>query len=269
LGITQGLSEFLPISSSGHLILVPWIFGWQDFAGDPALEKSFDVALHIGTLVAVIFYFRKDLARYFFACLHTLRTRKIQTTDERLGWLIAITALPGFVAGAALDDIVTRHLGAPWLIGVMLIVFGLVLLAVDRLPATRDYEGFTLRDALLCGVAQAVALQPGVSRSGATMSMARVRGFDRPSAARISFLMSVPITLGAVSFKMLKLFTGDGIPADARTAFVVGIIASGISGFVAVAGLLKLLKTTSFMPFVIYRVLLGVSVILLAATTWR
>lgn len=269
LGIAQGISEFSPISSSGHLILIPWIFGWNDFAGNPGLEKSFDVALHLGTVVAVIVYFRDDIFRYVRAGIVSMVRRRIETQDERIGWLIVVTAVPGVITGALLDDVVTQHLGAPWLIGVMLIVFGLVLLWADRLPATRKHEEMTLRDALYCGVAQAVALQPGVSRSGATMSMARARGFDRESAARISFLMSVPITTGAVTFKLAKLFMDGGIPADARAAFAAGIIASGVSGFIAVAGLLKLLRTKSFGPFVIYRVLLGVGVLLLAATAWR
>jgi undecaprenyl-diphosphatase len=269
LGIAQGISEFLPISSSGHLILIPWLFGWNDFAGNAGLEKSFDVALHLGTVVAVIVYFRADIFKYVRAGLVSLARRRIETLDEKIGWLIIVTAVPGVITGALLDDIVTEHLGAPWLIGLMLIVFGVVLFWADRLPATRQHEELTLRDALFCGVAQAVALQPGVSRSGATMSMARARGFDRESAARISFLMSVPITTGAVVFKMAKLLADGGVPADARSAFAAGILASGVSGFIAVAGLLKLLRTKSFAPFVIYRILLGVGVLLLAATAWR
>ncbi len=272
LGLTQGLSEFLPISSSGHLLLVPWLFGWQDFAGPGGkeLEKAFDVALHVGTSVAVLAYFRRDLGPLARAGLRSARRRVVETAEERLFWLLMISAVPGVITGALLDGFITEHLGAEWLIGLMLVLFGGVLLLADRRPAERPEGEFVRRDALLMGLAQAVALQPGVSRSGVTMSMARWLRFDRSATARLSFLMSVPITGGAVAYKVGKLFLLDGgIPDGFGGAFAVGIVASGLSGFAAVAVLIKLLRTRTFAPFVAYRVVAGLAVVALAASSVR
>ncbi len=272
LGLTQGLSEFLPISSSGHLLLVPWLFGWDDFAGEGGkdLEKAFDVALHVGTVVALLVYFRRDLRPLVRAGLQSVRRRAVNSREERLFWLLVLSAVPGAAVGAALDGVITEYLGAEWLIGTMLVVFGLVLLLADRRPAVRPEAEFGTRDAVLMGVAQALALQPGVSRSGATMSMARWLRFDRDATARLSFLMSVPITGGAVLYKVGKLFLLDGgIPDGFVSAFAVGIVASGLSGFVAVAFLIKLLRTRTFAPFVAYRVVAGLAVVALAASSAR
>jgi undecaprenyl-diphosphatase len=272
LGLTQGLSEFLPISSSGHLLLVPWLFGWEDFGGEGGkeLEKAFDVALHIGTVVAVLAYFRRDLVPLARAGIHSARHRAVRTDQERMAWLLVLSAVPGAITGALLDGVITEHLGAEWLIGVMLIVFGVVLLLADRLPATRSEGEFGRRDAIVLGVAQAVALQPGVSRSGVTMSTARWLRFDRDATARLSFLMSVPITGGAVVFKVGKLFVVDGgIPPGFGGAFAVGIVTSGLSGYAAVAFLLRLLRTRTFTPFVAYRVVAGLAVVGLVASTLR
>ena len=272
LGLAQGLSEFLPISSSGHLLLVPWLFGWDDFTGDGGkeLEKAFDVALHIGTVLAVLAYFRRDLGPLARAGARSLRRRSVETAEERLVWLLMLSAVPGAITGALLDGFITEHLGAKWLIGSMLVVFGIVLLLADRRPATRPEAEFSRRDAVLMGAAQALALQPGVSRSGATMSTARFLHFDRDATARLSFLMSVPITGGAVVYKMAKLFLVDGgIPDGFAGAFAVGIVTSGLSGFAAVAFQLKLLRKRTFFPFVAYRVVAGVAVVALAASSLR
>jgi len=272
LGLTQGLSEFLPISSSGHLLLVPWLFGWNDFAGrgGPELEKAFDVALHIGTVLALLAYFRRDLVPLARAGLHSVLRRAVETAEERRFWLLALSAVPGVLTGAALDSVITEKLGAKWLIGLMLVVFAIVLLIADQRPTERPEEDFGPREAVLMGLAQAVALQPGVSRSGATMSMARWLRFDRDATARLSFLMSVPITGGAVAFKMAKLFLRDGgVPSGFTGAFAIGIMVSGLSGFAAVSFLIKLLRTRSFVPFVAYRVVVGLGVVVLAATGVR
>ena len=272
LGLTQGLSEFLPISSSGHLLLVPWLLGWDDFAGEGGkdLEKAFDVALHIGTVVAVLAYFRRDLVPLVKAGLRSARRRAVETAEERLAWLLLLSAVPGAITGALLDGFITDHLGAEWLIGTMLVVFAVVLLVADRRPAERPEAAFGARDAVLMGVAQAVALQPGVSRSGVTMSTARWLRFDRDATARLSFLMSVPITGGAVLYKVGKLFLVDGgIPDGFVGAFAAGIVTSGIYGFLAVAFLIKLLRTRTFAPFVVYRVVAGVAVVALAASSLR
>lgn len=270
LGITQGLAEFLPISSSGHLLLLPWALGWTELADDPELEKTFDVALHIGTFVGAFWYFRHDVVAMSAAALRSMWKRRIDEPAERMAWLIAASTVPAAITGLLFEDIIVEHLGAKWLIGVMLIVFGLVLLWADRRPGARTDREFGLRDALLMGAAQAAALQPGVSRSGATMTMARgVLGFGRESAARLSFLMSLPIIFGAGTFSMVDQLAGPGIPRELIPAFVWGTVASGITGFVAVWGTLRFLRTRSFAPFVVYRVILGAGVIALAASPLR
>jgi undecaprenyl-diphosphatase len=268
LGIVQGLSEFLPISSSGHLILVPELFGWHELTRDPALNKTFDVALHLGTLFAAVWYFRRDVWRYLLAALHTLRTRKVETTDERLAWLLLLSAVPGALVGALLGSTIEEELGDPILIGVMLIIFGFVLLFVDRMGGERPSDDFRRRDALLMGVAQAIALQPGVSRAGVTMTAGRWLRFERGAAARLSFLMSIPIIAGAGLYKGVQV-AGDGIPSAFVAPFIWGTIAAAISGFLAIYWLLRYLQTNSFMPFVIYRFVVGGAVIVIFATGLR
>jgi undecaprenyl-diphosphatase len=264
LGIVQGLTEFLPISSSGHLILVPWLFGWDDFAGDAGLEKTFDVALHLGTLVGVVAYFRRDLARLIADGL-----RRPRSQNGRLAWLLLLSAVPAAITGAVLADFIAERTGQIWLIAVMLIVFALVLYWADRLPGDRTIEEYGLKDALLMGTGQALALQPGVSRSGVTISVGRARHLNRDAAARISFLMSIPIIAGAVLFSGIDVAGEGGIPSDFVAPFVWGIIASGLSGWFAVWFTLRIIRTHSFTPFVIYRIALGVFVLLLLATPWR
>lgn len=264
LGIVQGFSEFLPISSSGHLELVPWLFKWNDFAGvaDPeSFQKAFDVSLHIGTLVAVIAYFRKDLAVFVRDGVKAVVDRSQRATPEgRLAWLFVLGSAPAAVVGAVADKFIEEKLGTPPIIAVSLIGFGLLLWWADRLTGTRTVDGFTTRDSLLVGAAQVLALNPGTSRSGITMTAARALGFSRDGAARISFLLAVPVTLGAVAFKMLQL-ASDGIPPGFGGAMVAGIVASGISGWLAVWGTLRLIRTRSFTPFVIYRIAAGVLVL--------
>ena len=265
LGIVQGLAEFLPISSSGHLLVVPWLFGWDEFDTRPELKETFDVALHMGTFVAVLAYFRRDLLALARAALVSLRHRRIEGPEQRLAWLLVVASLPAATVGLALDTLLADRTGGFVLIGVMLIVFGIVLLLADRLLGRRTTDSFSVRDALLMGTAQAVALQPGVSRSGATISMGRFLGFDRDAAARISFLMSVPITGGLGLYKAVKLFAIDGgLPPGFGAPFAWGIVASGITGFIAVAALIRLIQTRTFFPFVVYRAVAGVFVIGLA-----
>lgn len=268
LGLVQGLSEFLPISSSGHLILVPWLFGWDDF-GDVAVDKAFDVALHIGTLVAVVAYFRKDLVVYVREGVRLVVRRERPTTGEgRLAWLLVLSAVPAAIVGALFDDFITEQLGTPSIIAVSLIVFGLVLAWADRRAGTRTVDDFSTRDALQVGAAQVLALNPGTSRSGITISAGRFTGFNRDAAARISFLMSIPVTAGAVLLKVGKL-VADGIPEGLLGPMIAGIITSGIAGWFAVWGTIRLVRTRSFMPFVIYRCVLGVVVLVIVAAGWR
>ena len=261
LGIVQGLAEFLPISSSGHLLVVPWLFDWNEFATRPELKESFDVALHVGTFVALVVYFRKDLVELARAALSSIRRRSVEGDEERLVWLLVVASLPAATVGLVLDTLLADRNGGFVVIGLMLVVFAVVLYLADRLLGHREVESFRLRDALLMGTAQAVALQPGVSRSGATISMGRFLGFERAAAARISFLMSVPITGGLGLYKATKLFALDGgLPPGFVAPFAWGTVASAITGFIAVSALLRLIRSRSFLPFVLYRIVAGVFV---------
>ncbi len=269
LGLVQGLSEFLPISSSGHLLLAPWLFGWNDFAGDPQIEKAFDVALHLGTLVAVVGYFWSDLVVYVREGIRLLATREKPVDPQgRLAWLLGLSSLPAAAVGAVGEKYIDEKLGTPVLIAVSLIVFGLLLAWADRRAGTRTIDDYTTKDALKVGAAQILALNPGTSRSGITMTAARFIGFTRDAAVRASFLMAIPVTAGAVAYKLAKLVR-DGIPEGLALPLIVGIITSGLSGWLAVWGTLKLIRTRSFMPFVIYRVALGTLVLLLIVTGVR
>lgn len=268
LGIVQGLTEFLPVSSSGHLQLVPWLFDWNDFEGDENLANAFDVALHIGTLVGAIAYFFSDIVRYLkagFASLVPANRADGLTTDARVAWLLIVATIPAGITGVALESVLASD-DQIWLTAVCLAVFGVVLAAADRLSGDRETDDFRLRDALGLGIGQALALQPGVSRSGITMTVARLLRFDRVSAARLSFLMSLPIIAGAGVFKYIDIGGLGGVPADMRTAFIVGMLAAAITGWLAVWGLLRLLAKVNFDGFAAYRVLaaIGVLIVLVA-----
>lgn len=271
LGLVQGLSEFLPISSSGHLLLVPWLFGWDDFGGPngDAIKKTFDVALHLGTFVAVLGYFRRDVITYVReGTLLVVNRKRPTTTDGKLAWFFVLSTVPAALVGALFEDAIDERLGTPTIIAISLIVFGLLLGWADRMVGKRQLEQFGTRDALIVGAAQALALNPGTSRSGITMTGARALGFDRDSAARISFVMSLPVIAGAVLFKTYGAIT-DGIPSGLYWPMAVGIVTSGISGLAAVWGTLRLIRTRSFTPFVVYRVAAGILVLALIATGVR
>lgn len=267
LGLTQGATEFAPISSSGHLILVPWLFNWS-IVNDVALNKTFDVALHVGTLVGAVAYFRRDIWRYLVAWIHSIRARAIATTDERLAWALVLGTIPGAAAGALFEEAIQKHLGQPWLIAVMLAVFGVVLWWVDaRSPSDRGIDSIGVKTGIGLGVAQAVALQPGVSRSGITMTAARWIGLDRESAARFSFLLAIPIIAGAGLFKGVGLlhtgFQGYG------SEFFWGFVSSAVSGFVVIWALLGYLRRHSFKVFMYYRLAVAALVFILIATGAR
>lgn len=269
LGIVQGLSEFLPISSSGHLIIVPWLFDWNDLANDVAAERAFDTALHLGTLIAVLFYLRRELQLYIRDGVLAVFVRsKRASVHGRLAWLFVISALPAAIAGGVGDAWITERLGTPWLIACSLIIFGVILLWADRQSGLRDVESFTVRDAVALGVAQILALNPGTSRSGITITAARRQGFSRDAAARVSFLMGVPVIAGAVAYKLLKL-ASDGMPDGLLVPMVVGIVTSGISGWLAMWGMIRLLRTRSFTPFVLYRIVVGFAILGLVASNLR
>lgn len=261
LGIVQGLSEFFPISSSAHLELTRWLFGWEELTGE--LETSFDVAVHLGTLVGAIAYLRADIAKYLVAGLAPLRRQRL-TNDGRVGWFLVASAVPAGLVGVALTDQI-NDLDGIAVIAVVLIVFGLLLLLADRMPPRRGQDEFTLRDALLMGVGQAVALQPGVSRSGAALTVSRLLGFERDAAVRLVFLMSLPVIAGAGLFSLLDA----DIPSSFLAPFLWGAATSAVTGWVAVWGMLRLVRSHSFAPFVWYRVILGLGVLTILATNWR
>ena len=272
LGIVQGLTEFLPISSSGHLVIVPWIFGWNDYDSQ-ATAKAFDTALHLGTLAAVLIYLRKDLTIYVSQGAQLIFNRKQPATQAgRRAWLLVLSAVPAGIVGAAFEDKITEKLGGPALIGVSLIIFGVVLIWADRWATAKNYlqtvDSLTMRNALVIGAAQVLALNPGTSRSGITIIAARLSGYSRDAAARLSFLMSVPIISGAVVFKFAKLVR-DGIPEGLLVPMLVGIVVAGVSGWIAMWSMIRLVRTKTFAPYVFYRCIVGFGVLLALASAWR
>ncbi len=257
LGILQGLAEFLPISSSAHLTLAPWIFGWQD----PGL--AFDVALHGGTLVALAWYFRRDWMELTVAALAILSTRRVQTPVQQRVILLIIATIPGGIAGKLLNDYAEQTFRAPELIATTLIVMGALLWAADKwAPQQRSLDEVTIKDAVLIGLAQMFALIPGVSRSGSTMTAGRALGLQREAAARFSFLMSMPITAAAVIVKLPQAIHSQ----PEMMPIVVGILAAAVSGWLAISVLLHYIAKHSFGVFALYRLALGVFVLVLAAS---
>lgn len=260
LGIVQGASEFFPVSSSAHLEITRALFGWQQFSNE--VESSFDVAVHLGTLLGAVVYLRGDILRYGLAALAPLRFAPLNQ-DGRIGWFLLVSALPAGLVGVLLADAI-NNADSLAIIALALIVFGLVLAFADRFPARRGAGDFSLRDALLMGVGQALALQPGVSRAGVTLSVARLLGFERDGAARLVFLMSLPVIAGAGLFSFLN----TDIPSSLMPAFWCGVTAAALTGFVALWGTLRLVRSHSFVPFVWYRVLLGSVILLFWASGW-
>lgn len=256
LGVLQGLAEFLPISSSAHLALAPWVFGWQD----PGL--AFDVALHVGTLGAVLWYFRRDWLSLGRSGFEILRRRSVTTAEEWRVVFLIIATIPGAIAGLLLEDAAETTLRAPALIAIMLMVMGVILWAADKFSrADRPLGDMRWRDALLVGVAQSFALVPGVSRSGATMTAARLFRFDRRSAAVFSFLLSTPITAAAAVVKVPDAIAAGGFSAP----LIAGVLAAALSAWLAIAVLLKYLALHTFGIFALYRLALGVAILALVA----
>lgn len=245
LGIIQGAGEFLPISSSGHLIALPKVFGWPDHG------LEFDIALHWGTLVAVLIYFGRDWVQ-----LTRAGVSKNNSPEKRMFWYLLAATIPGAVVGYLLEDVVEhvfRNLG---LVGITLISMGIVLYIADRFGKNRvSFSDISWKQALGIGCSQALAIIPGVSRSGVTISCARIFGIDRESAARFSFLLSTPIILGSAAVP-LKNFFERGLSVSLGY-FIVGIFASGLVGLVCIAFLLKYLRKADFSIFVWYRFLIG------------
>jgi undecaprenyl-diphosphatase len=254
LGIVQGLTEFLPISSSAHLILVPYAFGWPDHG------QRFDVALHLGTLAALLIYFWGDWVRLAQGVVGG--SGKADPMERRLALAIVVGCVPAVIVGIKLEQVAEETLRSPHLIAVMMILMGLAMGAADYLGRrVRTLQGMTWVDALWIGCAQAFSLVPGVSRSGVTLTAGRALGFRREDAARFSFLLSAPITAGAALFKLRHL-VAEGLPPHERLVFGVGILASGVVGYVAIAFLLSYLRRGNLLVFVLYRLLLGVLILL-------
>lgn len=271
LGVVQGLTEFLPISSSAHLAIVPWFFGWQGHG------QTFDVALHVGTLVAVTAYFRDDLwrmAQAFLASLPVVLRRFKGPSDEapaplephaRLAWMVILGCLPAIVVGVLIEKWVETTLRSPLVIAGTLIGVALIIWWVDR--SSRGHRGWpelSLRDALAIGCAQACALVPGVSRSGSTIAMGLFLGLSRSDAARFSFLLGYPVILGSAVFKLRHIFE-DAALQSLIPGMLLGCAAAAVSGYVCIAFLLRFLASQTMFVFVVYRVALGALILLLVA----
>ncbi len=269
LGVVQGFTELMPISSSGHLILAPWLFGWTYLEDNPDFNKTFDVALHLGTLVAVVWYFWDDVVRLVAAWLGTLRRRRIETPDERIAWFVAVATVPAAIVGYVFEDTITKRLGQPWQIAIVIAVFAIVLWIADRTPPRRGMADLGLGTAVAVGFAQSLALMPGVSRSGITISAGRFLGLDRDSAARYSFLLLIPIVFGAAVLKGIKDVAFGELPPGSSGPFVVGIIASAVSGLVAIWALLGYVRRHNYTVFVVYRLAVAALILILIATGVR
>jgi undecaprenyl-diphosphatase len=269
LGVVQGATELLPVSSSGHLVLVPWLGDWTYLEDHPDFNKTFDVALHLGTLFAVVGYFFHELVAMVRAFFRTLRTRRLETPDERLAWIVVVATIPAAVVGLAFEDPITEHLGEPWQIAILLAVFAGVLWLVDRRPAVRQAHELSLREGLVVGVAQALALAPGVSRSGITITAGRMFRLDRDAAARLSFLLVVPTVLGAVVLKGVKdVLLGD-LPTGWKGPFVVGVLAAWGTGLLAIEWLLGYVRRHTYGLFVVYRLVVAALIVLLIVSGVR
>jgi undecaprenyl-diphosphatase len=269
LGVTQGLTELLPISSSGHLILVPWIANWHYLESHPSFNKTFDVALHLGTLVAVVAYFWADVVRYVKAWFRSVADRRIETTDQRIAWWIFAATIPAALAGALGEETIENHLGQPYQIAIFLVIFGALLWLADRLPEEKQIGQLGFWPAFGVGVSQILALMPGVSRSGITITTGRFLKLDRDSAARFAFLLLIPIVFGAVVYKGVKHVLLQSLPAGSVGPFVVGTLAASAVGLIAIDLLLGYLRRHDYTIFVIYRFVLAAAILIVIASGWR
>ncbi|MCX6032611.1 MAG: undecaprenyl-diphosphatase UppP [Chloroflexi bacterium] len=277
LGLIQGLTEYIPVSSSAHLVIVPWLFRWTD----PALTSlTFDVALHLGTLLAVIWFFAADWVRLIRAGVASIAERKIGADpDRRMAWFLVIGCIPGAIAGVLGESEIEKLFHQPntpiqpsamIVMAVLIALLGAALFLAERLAQhQRDLKQLTLRDAVVIGLAQAAAIFPGVSRSGSTITAGLAVGLERPAAARFSFLLSAPIIAGAGAKSLLDVYQGVKAGAITQTElllFPIGFIAASISGYLCIKLLLRFLQRNSTNVFVYYRWALAVLVIVVALT---
>jgi undecaprenyl-diphosphatase len=267
LGLVQGLTEFLPVSSSGHLIVVPALLGWED----PVLESlAFSVMLHVATLLALLLYFRADWLRLIPAGLAALRDRSFQgDPDRKLAWLLAASTVPAVIAGVLLNDLIETAFREPRVVAMTLVAGAVVLWLADRLGSkARPLEGLTLPIALGIGAAQALALVPGVSRSGISISAGLIAGLDREAAARFAFLMATPITAGAGLWELREIVTGEAAVDLPLGPLLAGMLASLLSGLLAIAVLLRYLRSHGLGIFVAYRIALAAVVVVAWLGLW-
>lgn len=261
----QGLTEFVPVSSSGHLVLARWAFGVT--AGSDQLDKAFDVAVHVGTLVGACAYLRHDLSRMATSAREALNSRRLP--EDRLLLLVVISAAPALAIGAAAEGFIAGRLSTPASVAAMLILGAGVLTVADRQHGRRLMNELTIRDSLLIGLAQAAALAPGVSRSGMTIAAARGLRLDREPAARFSFLASLPLIAAAAIFEATRLALAGALEMSFVWPVIIGVATSAGSGWLAVGAVLAIVKRRSFVPFVAYRVVLGLAVFAALGAGWR
>jgi undecaprenyl-diphosphatase len=259
LGLVQGLTEFLPISSSGHLILVPWFFGWDDRFID---SLAFSVILHMGTLLALLLYFWRDWCRLIPAGLASIRDRSLgDDSDRRLAWLIVVATIPALIVAPLLNDVIESSVREPARVAVMLCVGAAILWLAERWGTKlRDMAALTFGNALAIGVAQVLALAPGISRSGISISAGLFLGLNREAAARFSFLMATPVVAAAGAWEARKLLTGETGATPELRLILIGFCASAIAGLLAIRFMLAFLRRQPVTLFVVYRVLLAAAV---------
>jgi undecaprenyl-diphosphatase len=253
LAIVQGLSEFLPISSSGHLILIPHLFGWPDQG------LAFDVAVHVGTLLALLLYFRREIAAMTVAWLDSV-LRRSHTADSRLAWQVLVGTIPVGLAGLAFGDAIEAHLRSPLFVAGTLSFFGLLMYAADRLShGTRDEHSLSWPQAIAIGCAQALALMPGTSRSGITMTAGRALGLGRSGAARFSFLLAIPGIAAAGEYEGLKLVTSPG--AVPWSSMAIGVAFSALAGLACIHLLIRFIERIGLLPFTVYRLVVAALIV--------
>jgi len=262
LGIIQGLTEFIPISSSAHIRLAGEVF---PNAIDPG--AMFTAITQIGTELAVLIYFRKDIVRIISAWISSLTNKSARNQDSRMGWLIIIGSLPIVVIGYLAQDFITSELRSLWIIASMMVVFGLILGATDRFASkTKELSQLTVKHGVLYGLAQSLALIPGVSRSGATIAMGRALGYSREAALRYSFLLALPAVFGSGLYQQKSALSEDQAAVYSLGETFVATAIAFVVGYLVIAWLLKFVTTKSFAPFIIYRVILGSTVLGLLAS---
>ncbi len=261
LGIIQGLTEFLPISSSAHLVITPYLFGWQIPAQDAFI---FDVLVQLGTLLAVIVYFREDLYKIIRAVIEGLvQRRPLANPMARLGWLLVLATIPAVLAGILFKGLVERAFGSPLAAGLFLLGTAALLVIAEIVgKRTRELEGITWLDAILVGLFQVISLLPGISRSGSTISGGMVRNFDRPTAARLSFLMAVPVMIGAGLVASMDLVKLPNFASQIPT-LAAGFITAAIVGYLAIRWLLGYLAKRSLYVFAIYSASVAVIMVII------